>query len=83
MVLLGGLQTLIGPVVGSSVFLLLQDSFIGITQYWHALFGGVILLLVLVFPQGIAGYVRQLSERFSQSKATASQPQPLTKEATQ
>lgn len=83
MVLLGGLQTLIGPVVGSSVFLLLQDSFIGITQYWHALFGGVILLLVLVFPQGIAGYIRLLSERFSQSKPALNQPKSLTKEAIQ
>lgn len=69
MVLLGGLQTLIGPVVGSSVFLLLQDSFIGITQYWHALFGGVILFLVLVFPQGIAGYIKSLFERFSRSES--------------
>lgn len=60
MVLLGGVQTLLGPAVGAAVFKVLQDYFMGITAYWHALFGGVILLLVLAFPQGIAGYCKEL-----------------------
>ncbi|NYT44470.1 ABC transporter permease [Alcaligenaceae bacterium] len=56
MVLLGGIQTLFGPVVGAATFTLMQDYFVGITEYWRALFGAVILLIVLAFPQGIAGY---------------------------
>ncbi len=56
MVLLGGIQTLFGPVVGAASFTLLQDYFVGVTEYWRALFGAVILLIVLAFPQGIAGY---------------------------
>jgi len=64
MVLLGGVQTLIGPVVGAATFKVLQDYFLGATQYWSALFGGVILLLVLAFPQGIAGFFKQLFEGF-------------------
>lgn len=63
MVLLGGVQTLVGPIVGAATFKFLQDYFMGLTQYWHALFGGVILLLVLTFPQGIAGFFRQLFEQ--------------------
>src|SRR3546814_3011161 len=43
MVLLGGIQTLFGPVVGAAGFTLLQDYFVGITEYWRALFGAVIL----------------------------------------
>src|SRR5690606_26914486 len=62
MVLLGGLQTLVGPLVGAATFKLLQDHFMSLTTYWHALFGGVILLLVLAFPQGIAGYFKELFE---------------------
>jgi branched-chain amino acid transport system permease protein len=54
MVLLGGIQALAGPVAGAGVFTLLQDYFVGVTQYWKALFGVVILLVVLVFPGGIA-----------------------------
>jgi branched-chain amino acid transport system permease protein len=55
MVLLGGVQTLAGPVVGASVFTTLQDLVMRQTDYWRALLGAIILLLVLVFPQGIAG----------------------------
>ena len=63
MVLLGGIQTLAGPIVGATVFTWLQDNIMRATDYWRALLGGVILLLVLAFPQGIAGFVRQLAER--------------------
>ena len=55
MVLLGGIQTLSGPIVGASVFALLQDTVMRQTEYWRALLGVIILLLVLVFPGGIAG----------------------------
>ena len=60
MVLLGGLQTLSGPLVGAVTFTWLQDTVARSTDYWRALLGGIILLLVLAFPQGIAGFVRQL-----------------------
>jgi branched-chain amino acid transport system permease protein len=59
MVLLGGVQTLVGPVVGAVSFTWLQDSVARSTDYWRALLGGIILLLVLAFPQGIAGFVAQ------------------------
>jgi ABC-type branched-subunit amino acid transport system permease subunit len=60
MVLLGGIQTLTGPIVGASVFALLQDTVMRQTEYWRALLGGIILLLVLAFPQGIVGAVSQV-----------------------
>jgi branched-chain amino acid transport system permease protein len=60
MVLLGGLQTLSGPIVGASLFTLLQDNIMRQTPYWHALLGGIILLLVLAFPSGVVGAVRRL-----------------------
>ena len=55
MVLLGGIQTLTGPIVGASVFAVLQDVVMRQTDYWRAMLGGIILLLVLAFPQGIVG----------------------------
>lgn len=57
MVLLGGLQTLAGPLVGAVTFTWLQDVVARNTDYWRAVLGGIILVLVLVFPQGIAGFV--------------------------
>ena len=55
MVLLGGIQTLSGPVVGATVFAVLQDLVMQQTEYWHALLGGIILALVLAFPSGLVG----------------------------
>ncbi len=68
MVMLGGLQTLIGPIVGAITFGWLEDSVSRSTDYWRAVLGGIILLLVLLFPQGIAGFVRQLFERKAEKK---------------
>ncbi len=60
MVLLGGLQTLTGPIVGASVFAILQDTVMRQTEYWRALMGAIILVLVLAFPQGIVGAIAAL-----------------------
>jgi branched-chain amino acid transport system permease protein len=63
MVLLGGIQTLSGPIVGASVFATLQDTVMRQTEYWRALLGIIILMLVLAFPQGIAGAFASLWRR--------------------
>jgi branched-chain amino acid transport system permease protein len=55
MVLLGGVQTLIGPVLGAGVFTWLEDSVSREVAYWRAAIGAVILLLVLALPGGLAG----------------------------
>jgi branched-chain amino acid transport system permease protein len=55
MVLLGGIESLAGPVAGAAAFTWLQDEIARYTQYWRAAFGALILLLVVVFPQGLAG----------------------------
>jgi branched-chain amino acid transport system permease protein len=67
MVLLGGIQTLAGPVVGAVTFTWLHDTVARNTDYWRAMLGGIILLLVLLFPQGIAGFAKQVFERKSKS----------------
>jgi branched-chain amino acid transport system permease protein len=56
MVLLGGLNQLGGPIAGAGIYAVLQDTVMRQTQYWHALLGTVILVLVLAFPGGIVGY---------------------------
>ncbi|KIG08669.1 ABC transporter permease [Caballeronia concitans] len=65
MVLLGGIQTLAGPIVGAAVFTWLQDAVARQTDYWQALLGASILVLVIAFPQGIAGFLR---DRFTEAQ---------------
>jgi len=60
MVLLGGIQTLAGPVVGAVTFTWLHDTVARNTDYWRAMLGAIILILVLLFPQGIAGAIQQI-----------------------
>ena len=63
MVLLGGVQTLSGPVVGAALFTWLQDLIAREFQYWRAALGVVILVLVLLFRQGVAGSIKALFVR--------------------
>jgi branched-chain amino acid transport system permease protein len=60
MVLLGGVQTIAGPVVGAVVYTGLFDTLLLATDFWRLALGGGIVLLVLVFPSGIAGMTARL-----------------------
>jgi len=62
MVLLGGVQTLTGPVWGAALFTWLADELARDVAYWRAAIGAAVLGLVLAFPQGLAGF---LKERFA------------------
>jgi branched-chain amino acid transport system permease protein len=55
MVLLGGLESLSGPIAGAAIFATLQDTVMRQAEYWRALLGAIILVLVLIFPGGIVG----------------------------
>jgi branched-chain amino acid transport system permease protein len=66
MVLLGGIQTLTGPIVGAAALTLLQDTIMRQAEYWRALLGGIILLLVLVFPGGLVGGLTKLVNDWKQ-----------------
>jgi len=62
MVLLGGVQTLSGPVIGAAGFTWLYDA-ISRLEYWRFILGGTIIGLVLAFPHGLAGIWRQFEAR--------------------
>ena len=64
MVLLGGIQTLAGPIVGAVTFTWLHDTVARNTDYWRAMLGAIILILVLLFPQGIAGFIKQQIQKW-------------------
>jgi branched-chain amino acid transport system permease protein len=55
MVLLGGVNALAGPLLGAGIFTWLQDTLPRLTEYWRAILGAIILVLVLAFPAGIGG----------------------------
>jgi branched-chain amino acid transport system permease protein len=58
MVMLGGIQTLSGPLWGAALFTWLQDAAARDIDYWRAATGIVILALVLVLPNGIGSFLQ-------------------------
>jgi branched-chain amino acid transport system permease protein len=56
MSLLGGVQTVTGPIVGGAVFTFLKAYIMPLTDQWRLVLGVIIILLVLVFPRGIVGF---------------------------
>jgi branched-chain amino acid transport system permease protein len=71
MVLLGGIQTISGPIVGAVTFTWLHDTVARNTDYWRAMLGAVILVLVLLFPMGIAGFMKNLIVRMRDRRGAA------------
>ncbi len=71
MVLLGGVATLAGPVIGAVVFTGLQDWIARAVPYWHAALGLAVIALTLFFPQGIAGLLTGLHPGWRTSKRSA------------
>jgi branched-chain amino acid transport system permease protein len=59
MALLGGIDTLTGPVIGAAMFTLLQDWITRSTPYWQAVLGAAVIALTMLSPQGIVGTIRQ------------------------
>lgn len=53
MVILGGVGHLWGGVVGALVFLLMEEVFSRYTVHWQFFLGAVLLLVVLIAPNGI------------------------------
>ncbi|MEH6822907.1 MAG: branched-chain amino acid ABC transporter permease [Motiliproteus sp.] len=73
-VILGGMGTLFGPIIGAFVVVLLQDFLPDLTEHWQLLMGAIIIAVVLFLPKGIAGLLYRLCERSSSARAADSQP---------
>jgi ABC-type branched-subunit amino acid transport system ATPase component len=59
MTLFGGTGTLLGPFVGAAVFVWMRDFVSKHLEYWEVFVGGVFVLIVLFFPEGIVGTLRR------------------------
>jgi branched-chain amino acid transport system permease protein len=60
MTLLGGLHSFAGPLLGAGVMVVLSDLVIEKTIYWPLIMGVIVILIVLLFPGGIAEYVGKI-----------------------
>jgi branched-chain amino acid transport system permease protein len=55
MVIMGGMGTLFGPVLGAGLLVVLEEVFIGITEHWQALLGFSLMCVVMFARRGLYG----------------------------
>ena len=58
MVIVGGVKSLIGPISGTGVFVLLEEVISGYTEHWMIIFGPLLVLVVMFGRGGIYGLIR-------------------------
>lgn len=58
MVVMGGIGTLVGPVLGAMVFILIQEIASSYTEHWMIITGILFVLMVIFLPRGLMGLVR-------------------------
>ncbi|WP_089173494.1 ABC transporter permease [Bosea sp. AS-1] len=68
MVLLGGVQTVSGPIVGAFAYAGLSDQLAKFTLYWRFALGLTIVLLVMLFPRGLVGSFLAWRERIASTE---------------
>jgi len=60
MVVLGGMGTLIGPVLGATAFIVLEEVLAHFSEHWKLGLGLFLVLVVLFSRDGIGGLLRKL-----------------------
>jgi branched-chain amino acid transport system permease protein len=59
MAVLGGMRAFWGPLIGAAIFVVLQDYISSQTENWMSFIGLFFVLVVLFFPRGVVGFIRQ------------------------
>ena len=68
MVMIGGLGTLTGPILGGVFFVVLQEKVSSYVSWYFIVIGLVLIFIVLFMPKGLLGFRRMLG--FRQWRAT-------------
>ncbi len=63
MVLLGGMHSFIGPVLGAAALYILETMINQYTEYWQIVLGVILLGVVLIAPDGLAGLLSGFRKR--------------------
>jgi branched-chain amino acid transport system permease protein len=69
MAVLGGFSNFFGPIIGALTYILLQDQLQSLTEYWRSMLGIILALIVIGFPEGVAGLAVDLRRRLARRAA--------------
>jgi branched-chain amino acid transport system permease protein len=68
MTLLGGMGTFYGPALGALVLILLNQQITSYTEYWPFVLGVILVVLLFVFPGGLAGAAQAAARRLGSAR---------------
>jgi branched-chain amino acid transport system permease protein len=68
MVVLGGMASVFGPLIGAVTLLVLEEVLSDITEYWQIILGPLLLLVVLFARGGIDGILSNWRQYFGSTK---------------
>jgi branched-chain amino acid transport system permease protein len=68
MTLLGGMGTFYGPAIGALVLILLNQQIVAYTEYWPFVLGTILVVLLFVFPGGLAGAAQVAARRLLRTR---------------
>ena len=75
-VILGGLGTLVGPLVGAAAFVVLKHELSAVTTYWHLVVGVILIAVVMSRANGIFGWFEsRWGDRIERRMADATRKQ--------
>ncbi|MBM7579676.1 branched-chain amino acid ABC transporter permease [Jeotgalibacillus terrae] len=80
MTIIGGVGTLVGPILGAGVIELAQHYLSGLArdypifERWIILFGILYIIAVIFFPRGIVGGIQRVFAKLSGKKVKAARP---------
>jgi len=66
MSVLGGMGTLVGPVLGGAIIILLGDELSSFTENWMLFIGGFFVLTIIFAPSGVIGILSKIKWRNKQ-----------------
>jgi len=62
MIVLGGMRSFFGPLIGVIIFVVAQDYLSSVTGNWMTFIGMIFVLIVLAFPKGVLGIFKRRAE---------------------
>ncbi|HPQ44538.1 MAG TPA: branched-chain amino acid ABC transporter permease [Syntrophales bacterium] len=63
MLVVGGMGTLAGPLIGSVIFTILPEVLRGLAELQLIIYGIILMLCIIFMPEGIVGYIKKKREK--------------------
>jgi branched-chain amino acid transport system permease protein len=65
MLFIGGIGSVWGPIVGAAFYVAIPQVLSSLAQYRNIVYGGMLLVVIIAFPEGLVGALRNLAARLT------------------